>query len=382
MDNKFDCLIILILLRRVNIIPNPASQRTFGDGVSNVVFNINLNNKQYICYITSGNSLYIAYMNQDGSNWISKLLYSLNNGALLPKVADIYQDTIYIVIENNSSFETILIKSDLDGNLLSVTNTNIYNSELCFFDFEGGKIYYSKTISGSPYYYINIYTTDLNGNNLVSNRVSTDHTTVVYSITKVGNQLIYFYRDSPYKYICTASSDLDCSNFNYVKSDLQCYSLESTSANDGSNGYSWFTTYVDDIFTSYIAKYNGSSFVYQEELYFMGDYLEKISFIDGDLYLIGSGEFVKYSSNLSYSSRTVIIDNVNLWQPDSTEISISSVYGNSYTWTQSDENTVYQLWTYPGDYIPPIPLPQVQCRATQIIASARTGKIIIPVHIL
>ena len=35
-----------------------------------------------------------------------------------------------------------------------------------------------------------------------------------------------------------------------------------------------------------------------------------------------------------------------------------------------------------GDYIPPIPLPQVQCRATQIIASARTGKIIIPVHIL
>ena len=54
-----------------------------------------------------------------------------------------------------------------------------------------------------------------------------------------------------------------------------------------------------------------------------------------------------------------------------------AIGGDGYLYGSS-QNYIVKI----GDYIPPQPLPQVQCRATQIIVSANTGKIILAVPIL
>ena len=333
----------------MNIIPNPASQRTSTDnGILYINLNKNYDEKQYIVYTDGNQKLYLGKMNIDGSNWSTNLIYSVDNDIFFPIVSDIYQDVVYIIIYFDNTSLVHLIKCNLNGDLISNTTIDNVFDGVHFFDFPSNKIYYTWTEYSNPYYYVRVATTDLNGSNLISNRVVTNHNMVRYSIVKIGNELKYFYSNYT-KYIYTGSSDLDCSNFSFIKSDLQCYSL-GMSANDGSYGYSAFLTIIDNIYKYYLVKFTGSSFEYVEELYFQGEY-EDLLIVDSNLYLVGNGEFVKYSLNLSYDSRTVIVDtggNYGL----TTEICILPE-GNIYSWAQPDENDVLQLWTYPGDYIEP-----------------------------
>ena len=72
---------------------------------------------------------------------------------------------------------------------------------------------------------------------------------------------------------------------------------------------------------------------------------------------------IDYSGNLVFES---VLDQYNL-----------AIGGDGYLYV-SNSNTIGKI----GNYIPPQPLPQVQCRATQIIVSANSGKIILSVPIL
>jgi len=353
------------------------TQRTFfqnTDTTIEFVYDYNIreyNNKVYIFYdkfvytyhIVNGNIVidygtiyfYLSSMDYNGDNYINT------------DVANFEYDDTLIFGYGNFDFE--------------IYNDNIYMVH-----------YYSKGYGNG--YDIKLYSFNINGSGFADTFIhsSNGDENIDYGINILfGTNIIYYiflnYIISENKYyIYLSSSNIDGSNYINIKNDI-----------DGTN-YIKSYCYSDILNNIYISVYN-KTFIYNIN----NNLLSYVNDIGGSYY---NNVNFKTQIDNSYIYRIILssdklIDivkfNINDNTYDNTYSStmLNGLYSSNYSTYYNSSNYTYYayyivsisgvFYFYIGkysDYIPHTPLPQVQCRATQIIASANTGKLILAVPIL
>ena len=334
----------------MKIITYPASQRiTPVDGFS---LNERIGDKQYIIYNVV-NSIYLATMNPDGTQWNSNLIFEVDDGDVVGATCEIYDNLIYAVVTISTPTTYIyrLLKFNYSGSVVfnSIIGQDGYG--FSHFDFAVNKIYYSKLDSSS---YLWIGTSDLNGNSFVGNKVNYQFTYYYIQWIRIGSKLVYFFNTNSYLY--KATSDLDCSNFVYeiakdsLNQNIRCSSLGG-GATDGLYLYISFLSVIGSTYKNYIARYDGSSF-YHIEMIYTGDYIDDTFCQDGSYCVVGGGYYAEYDT-----SSLLLVSDTTFYEGSSNDIWSSDVCilpdGNVYVWIKFGLNDVLELWTYPGDYISP-----------------------------
>ena len=295
--------------------------------------------------------------------------------------------------------------SSMDYNGDKYINTEVTNFEyddaLIFgyanFDFE---IYNDHIYMAHYYpkewgnYDIKLHSFDINGSGFADTFMysSNGDENIDYGINILfGTNIVYYvflnYIISENKYyIYLSSSNIDGSNYINIKNDI-----------DGTN-YIKSYCYSDILNNIYISVYN-KTFIYNIN----NNLLSYVDDIGGSNY---NNVNFKAQIDNSYIYRIILssdklIDivkfNINDNTYDNTYSStmLNGLYSSNYSTYYNSSNYTYYayyivsisgvFYFYIGkysDYIPHTPLPQVQCRATQIIASANTGKLILAVPIL
>jgi len=336
----------------VKIIPNPASQRTFGENIS-IHLNKQINGIQKIVY-SNDTSVFLGTMNPDGTEWTTKKIIDTMYSVQL---ADIYNDKIYIYIGNLYIF-------DSEGNTLSVAEMAMGVGSGEYFDFNNSKIY---GWTRDKYYYVSINSINFDGTGYETHKITTRTFTTYFYFQRLGNKLVYFYVVSGIR-LYTATSDLDCSNFIGVDTTLRPTGY-GRSINNGTIAYLDFYFYDDEEgfggFQLGMLDSAGNFSYIQEEVsgwthygtFIKNSYLYYVTvggdLTDSDIYVAKAD----LSGNVLFEDEYIIPEGVY------NDLFVDPYdNGNIYAWQQYDVVTeLANLWTYPGDYIEPIepvlPLP-------------------------
>ena len=335
-------------------VTTPASQRTFSASNVSVHLNTLYGGLQHIIYSNS-EALYLATMNQDGTNWtVKKLLDKGSFGGFGVRIND---DKLYI---NTSigSYRTIII-CDFNGNILSQnTLTGVFSNSSSDFDFNSNKIYYHWT-EGYGFEDIATASSDLDGSNETVPVVVGNVTDLsALGIARCGSNFIYFMQIAQYDFFI-ATSDLDGSSFTVGDTPVDV-DIGAGFAVTSNSSYA-FVSYigeVEGIVKRKVCRVNsdGSGFinVLEVPLY---DYFLQTSIVNNYLYnvLFDNVNIIVVRYNLDLTSRAEIMYDIGSVELGRVIIFVNSDDSIIYAWTQEDLSGINQLWTYPGGTIDPPP---------------------------
>jgi len=335
----------------VNIISNPASQRTSSICNISVLLNFEYENKNYILY-NSDDGVYLSSMNQDGTNWIEEKISSSLAFLSGDNMCQLHNGVIYLT----NSPESIL-RYSIDNGLLQ-DDLGSGGSWHINFDFSSSKIYYDSGIYSS----VTIKSTNLDGSSLTTNTANIGSSFAVvgynYTSVKCDNKLLFSWIHSSTEILRFASCELDGSNVAIITYTDIITMRPIKLIYDGLN-VQMFLIDLNTIYPIYgRCSSSGSGFT------------STLKYNNG----IGVIEFNLYNSLLYYTlseiigtSTRITIQSCGLNGSGCTDleyldinsdfVSDTRVYSNSeniYAWIQPDENGIDQLWTYPGDYIEPV----------------------------
>ena len=346
----------------MRIIPNPASQRTFNENISSVLLNKEHIGIRYIVWRID-NIIYLGTMNTDGTNWVSNTVVTLPYDIeYYPIVCHIYNGDIIIyanIITDEDVNKTAVIKFDLNGDNVTYNIIFDYYPIRIYLDLEHNEVRYIRPGIGGIW----IGFSDFYGNNYTENQFTARTFGSLFEIVRVGNKLLYFFRVSITLYV--AQSDLDCTNFVQMSTSKGIQNMGFV-ATDGS--YAYTTFFTQDTFgickvSSVTSTTTDFSFIETTSIGFT--YFDMFK-ENGELYIIESSQDESGINSIVVGTCDLGLSNfseesyvVGGFIGD-VRVDVSEEY-YTYVWLQENESGIYDLWTYPGDYIEPIepvlPLP-------------------------